>query len=87
MTSFFEWLSMVMFREVWAARQAQEARKAEAERRRDEHESRLRAEFDALDRRTYLRYSHAKGQWVHAISPRERFVIARAMAIIGIPAW
>jgi hypothetical protein len=87
MARFFEWLSMMVFPEARAARQAEEARKAEVKRRQDERASQLKAEFDTLDRRAYLRYSHAKGEWYVSISPRDRFVIDRALAIVGIPAW
>jgi hypothetical protein len=85
MDRFFEWLFMVMFREVWAARKAEDARKAEANRLRDEAIARARAERDALDGRVYLRYSHAKGMWLESLSPRQRWLFNRALAAIGSP--
>lgn len=85
MARFFEWLFMVMFREVWAARQAVDARTAEANRLRDEAIAHARSECAALDGRVYLRYSHAKGMWLESLSPRQRWLVNRALAAIGSP--
>jgi hypothetical protein len=82
---WWEWLFESMYREVWAARKDEDARKAAAKKLREDTEARMRDEYEALDRRMYLRYSHTKGVWIESLSPRQRWLVNRALAVIGSP--
>lgn len=83
---WWEWLFAAMYREVLAARQAEDARLREAKREADEVTARLAAKRASLDGRARCRYSHARGTWLKTVSPRDVFDIQYAIALCG-GAW
>jgi hypothetical protein len=82
----WEWLFAAMYREVWAARQAEDARLREAQRQAEDVNARLAAKRASLDGRARCRYSHTRGAWLQTVSPRDMFDIQYAIVLCG-GAW
>ncbi len=83
---WWEWLFEAIYREVLAARKAEDARLREAQRLADEVTASLAAKRASLDGRNRCRYSHTRGAWLQMASPRDVFDIRYAIALCG-GAW